>query len=445
MKNLRQTPGISDVPDQKTKNAASREATPHETDNGATIDATTGTKQAQEPKYKPGSSASDYFSSNDEELEEREEPEPGGDAPKGLPEAKELSAFVRYVDNDPNELLRHHYLCRSGIMLLTGPTGIGKSSLIMQGSILWAIGKPLFGIHPTKPLKSLIIQAENDDGDMATMRDGVMAGLNLTEDERQTAGRNVLVCREDTRTLLEFFAQVVRPLLEKHKPDLLWIDPALAYLGGEANSQKDVGSFLRNLLNPTLREFNCGGVVVHHTNKPSSGVEKREWKAGDFAYTGSGSAEWGNVPRAVLALRSLGSHDFFELHASKRGAKLGWLEADGETNAYTKIIAHAKGHGVICWHEAEKDDMPEAETAKAKRVPVKGDIMPHIPLGKPIPKETLRAKANAAGIALNRINPLVEELLDDGTLHEWTEKTRGKNTRKVLSRSPKPLEELPLK
>ena len=101
------------------------------------------------------------------------------------PEAKPLSELVRHIDGDPMELLRHRFLCRGAGLLVVGPTGIGKSSLSMQAKILWAIGKPLFGIHPTKPLKSLLIQAENDDGDLAEMRDGVMAGLNLTAEERQ--------------------------------------------------------------------------------------------------------------------------------------------------------------------------------------------------------------------------------------------------------------------
>src|SRR5689334_22368894 len=173
------------------------------------------------------------------------------------PVAKRLSELVAHIHNDPNELLRHRYLCRGGGLLLVGPTGIGKSSWSMQAMILWAIGKPMFGIVPTKPLKSLLIQAENDEGDVAEMRDGVMAGLNLTGEERRIAMENIIVAREDSRTGMAFFIAAVRPLLEQHRPDLLWIDPALAYLGGEAGSQKEVGGFLRNMLNPLLREFDC--------------------------------------------------------------------------------------------------------------------------------------------------------------------------------------------
>jgi hypothetical protein len=218
------------------------------------------------------------------------------------------------------------------------------------------------------------------------------------------------------------------------------VDTALAYLGGEAGSQKDVGGFLRNMLNPLLREFNCAAVVVHHTNKPPVGKEKPDWNAGDFAYLGGGSAEWANWARAVVALRSLGSHSVFELRAAKRGMRLRWKEQDGITTAYARLIAHSKEDGVICWRDAEESEVPAP--AKAKRVPSKEDIMPHVPTDKPISKEALRGKANAAGIAWNKINPLIAELVDEGTLHEWQEKRSGTNPRKLFSRKPKPPEGL---
>ncbi len=371
---------------------------------------------------------SDYLPSEDE-------PVPDGTVPGAAPpEAKPLSALVAYRDNDPNELLRRRFLCRGGGMLLVGPTGIGKSALSMQAMILWAIGRPMFGIHPARPLKSLLIQAENDEGDLAEMRDGVMAGLGLTEDERQLAMANILVVHEDARSGMRFFAEVVRPLLEQHRPDLLWIDPALAYLGGDNASQVDVGRFLRNLLKPLLREFGCAAVVVHHTNKPPSGKEKSEWSGGDFAYLGGGSAEWANWARGVIAVRSVGSHSAFELRAGKRGGRLGWKQADGLTPAYVKLIGHAKEAGIICWREVDQEEVPAS--GKARKVPTKEDILAHVPVVGAIPKEVLRRKANGAEVALNKINPLIDELVEEGMLHEWEEKRSGTRPRIMVSRTP---------
>ena len=288
------------------------------------------------------------------------------DTPPAKPKpavARPLSVLVSHSQNDPNELLRDRYLCRGGGALLLGPTGMGKSSLAMQYAILWGLKRECFGITPVRPLKSLVIQAENDEGDLAEMRDGVIKGLALSPEDAKRAGVNILIVTEDTRFGMQLCADVIAPLLAEHHPDLLWLDPALAYLGGESNSQKDVGGFLRNGINPLLHKFGCAGIVIHHTNKPKTGKEKPGWEAGDFAYLGAGSAEWANWSRAVLALRSIGSHEVFELHAGKRGGRLRWRDPQGAP-LYVRYLAHATEPGVICWYEVDPEDTSQGGRPK---------------------------------------------------------------------------------
>ena len=279
-----------------------------------------------------------------------------------------VGALVTPPANDPNELLKHRYLCRDAGMLVVGPTGIGKSTLAMQAALCWAIGREFFGIVPARPLRSLIIQAENDEGDLAEMRDGVLSGLGFTDEERTLACANVFVANEDIRTGKEFCDDVIAPLLEANKPDLLWIDPALTYLGGESNSQVDVGTFLRTWLNPLVHRHHCAVIVLHHTNKPPSGSEKPDWQGADFAYLGSGSSEWANWPRAVLGLRSIGSHQIFELKAGKRGSRLRWTDADGE-RVFNRIIAHAK-EGGFHWRESSLAEL-EAESGASSETRIR--------------------------------------------------------------------------
>ena len=307
--------------------------------------------------------ALEYIPSETEAVEAQPEP----------PESKPLAALKRREANDPSELLRTGYLCRGAGLLICGPTGIGKSSLAMQAMILWALGRECVGIVPAKPLRSLLIQAENDDGDLAEMRDGVIAGLELPHTQSQTALASITVACEDARTGAAFTNFTLAPLLAKQQPDLVWVDPALSYIGGEANSQRDVGGFLRNLLNPLLHRFRCGGVIITHTNKPPVGREKPNWQAGDFAYLGTGSAEWANWARAILALRSIGSHDVFELRAGKRGARLGWQD-ENKQRCYVRHIAHAiKG---IYWREATPDEIPQTGRPKKQ---IAGELFALLP------------------------------------------------------------------
>lgn len=318
--------------------------------------------------------------------------------------------------DDPNELLRFRYLCRGGGGLLVASTGIGKSTLSLQGALCWSIGRDLFGIVPARPLRSLIIQAENDYGDLAEMREGIMTGLGFTDRERALAGASVLVANEDARSGEEFCAEVIAPLLAEHQPDILWIDPALSYLGGEANLQRDVGKFLRNGINPLVHKHGCGVIVIHHTNKPPSGSEKPDWQAGDYAYLGSGSAEWANWPRFVLALRSIGSHEVFELRAGKRGSRLGWRGDDGE-RIYSKLIAHAKQDG-FCWRLAD-----EAELVTKQGRPPRHSTKDLLALLAPTPvglksAEWQKLAREDRGISRSTFFDLLKELTDSGAIEK---------------------------
>ena len=235
------------------------------------------------------------------------------------PEPTAPAILVRTLEEfgaDPAEvigktLLGIRYLCRAGGMLFVGPTGIGKSSWIMQAIIRWALGQPHFGISPYKPLRILVIQAENDDGDVAEIRNGIFRGLGLTEQEQREACERIQIVCEASATG-DVFVSLVDELAAAHKPDLMVIDPLFAYIGG-AVDQETCSHFLRNGLNPVLQEHGCGLILVHHTNKPPQGEEKKAWQAGDFAYLESGTSELANWARAVVGLRSIGSHDVFEL------------------------------------------------------------------------------------------------------------------------------------
>lgn len=266
-------------------------------------------------------------------------------------------------ENDPSELIMHRFLYRGGVCLVLGPTGIGKSSFLMQLGIHFAVGKPLFGITPggayrERGMRVLLIQAENDEGDLAEMRDGVLAGCkDLTEADKAQAQKRFMVCTVNDRSG-DKFALTLDALLTEFGPfDLVIVDPAFAYLGGDSNSQKDVSHFMRELLNPLLQRHRVGLILAHHTNKPLRGKEKDNWEAGDYAYLGAGSAEWINPARAAIALRSIGSDTIFELRAPKRGKRLRW-QSDGVPTV-TRFIAHHREVGVICWREAEKSEVEE--------------------------------------------------------------------------------------
>lgn len=262
------------------------------------------------------------------------------------------------VKDDPTELIKHRFLCECGSLLITGPTGMGKSSFVMQAIALWSNCLDCFGIQPSKPLTSVLIQAENDDGDLAEMRDGVATGLQFNEHQRRNFFSRVLVFSSNGLTGARFCKEVLSPILALHKPNLVCIDPAFSFLGGDAKEQKAVGEWLRGSINPLLTQHRAACIMIHHTNKPATGKDKPEWRNGEMAYTGSGSAEWANWARGILSLQSTGTPGVYKLHASKRGPRLGWRDAEDST-VYEKIITHSKEKGVICWSEGDGNDVED--------------------------------------------------------------------------------------
>ena len=356
--------------------------------------------------------------------------------------ARSLGELMRRVQNDPDELLSFHYLSRGGGILIVGPTGIGKSSFSTQAMISWALGRGVFGILPTNPLTSLLIQAENDDGDLADMRDGVVAGMGISDEERQMAMDRIFVHQETNHTGQEFCNEIVRPLLISHKPDLLWIDPALAYLGGEAISQADVGAFLRNGLQPLLREFECGAIIVHHTNKPPAQRIRKKTNAMDLAYAGSGSAEWANWARAVLVIEPTEVRNVYNLHAAKRGTHLKW--EDGAGNRVTrKTIAHSLKPDEIYWrsateHEEGLLDQPVAAS--------QGDqVLPLIPSGGRIEKKDLELSVQKKlGIGKKAANAVIDQLIKDRKAFLWKQEREGGGRHRVfVGTSPQPEDQKP--
>ncbi len=266
--------------------------------------------------------------------------------------SKNLSAFTRPEKDDADELIKDRYLCRGGGLMLFGGTGLGKSSLAIQLPAQFALGRGDFGIEPARPLRSLIIQSENDDGDIAEFRDGTFAGYGYSGSDINQIQESVYVYTEVNKRGFPFLKEIATPLIDHHKPDLVWIDHALAYFNKNPNSPEDVGLFLREWLNPILAKYRCGGVILHHTPKPS---EKRlEWSDRDYSYGGFGSVEWSGWARGVLSIEEV-SDMVFLLRASKRGMRLKWKDTNGKATC-RRYIAWTSDK--IFWRTPPASELP---------------------------------------------------------------------------------------
>lgn len=264
-------------------------------------------------------------------------------------------------DDEESNLIGDRFVCRGKAGQLVGPTGIGKSTLIVQAIIQWAIGQGLFGITASRPLRIIYIQAENDDQDVATMVRGVMRGLQISVEARRLIAQNVFYCRLNDygKDILEQIDGIV----DRLKIDLVILDPLFAYLPGGISEQEKVSHFLRRKLQPFLERHNCGAIILHHIPKPpSSKKDKPEWSGGDFAYAGFGSAELANFFKAILVIRNIGSQDVFELIVAKRHKKAGLRDKDGALT--NKVLIKHSSDDLQYWELASEEDAMNEESSR---------------------------------------------------------------------------------
>jgi len=287
---------------------------------------------------------------------------PGDNGPARFDFA-DLVAFDR--ESDPTTVLGNRWLCRGGSCLLVAQTGAGKSALTTQAAMTWALGRDFFGIRPKRgALRSLVIQSENDLGDVAESVQGTLAGMGIATSSQLASeiGQRVAFYREAVRTG-EDFGKLLRELVIAHQADLVFIDPLLGFAGIDIADQEAASHFLRHILQPVLTETGVVLFSIHHTTKPKPKAEQAGNNANDLSYLGAGSAELANWHRAVMVLQrdqtpeGQPEQPHFTLRLAKRGGRAGLKDGNGDFTS-TIPLRHAREPGVIRWER--RTDTPSA-------------------------------------------------------------------------------------
>jgi hypothetical protein len=250
--------------------------------------------------------------------------------------------------NDPNNVIGNRWLCKGGSLLIVGQSGTGKSSLMMQAAVHWTLGRDFFGIKPVKALRSIILQAENDEGDVAEALQDVVAGAFVTADEKAKLKDGLAIFR-DTVSTGTAFTKALRDLVIGHRADIVFVDPLLSFAGIDVSDQEQASKFLRHDLAPILLETGAILVAMHHTGKPKTSAEKEGHTVADLAYAGLGSSEFTNYFREVAVLfRCQGEEPIYKFGLTKRRGRAGLKDGNGQFKNEINI-RHSRDEGVIRW------------------------------------------------------------------------------------------------
>jgi len=223
---------------------------------------------------------------------------------------------------------------------LSGEPGHGKSSLILKFLSKWALGEPAFGIEPDRPLKCVIVQAENDKGDMAEPLQGQVDYKSLDPSEQKLLEENLIILQDYESTGLNF-AATLKNIIEDFKPDVVVADPLMTYAGCDLSRQDQITTFLYNTLNPIIKESGIIFGFVHHDRKPSvtTNGSKPEPRAMHNSFGSVVISAWA---REVISLVCKDEKNKqFELQFGKRGNRTGV--------GSSVRIRHTKQEGIIKW------------------------------------------------------------------------------------------------
>jgi hypothetical protein len=341
------------------------------------------------------------------------------------------------TSQDANCILGYHngrttrYLCKGHSAWLIGPSGVGKSSLLFQMGTCFATGKDFHGITTAygRPMRILIVQAENDDGDMAEMAKGIHEGLAMAmeDDLLELARRNIKVVSVTGKIGLQFCAWL-RQEIEAFHADIVLVDPLLSFAGIDVSRQDQVSQFCRVWLGPVLQETGVVMIAAHHTGKPPRQDGKGKPQAQsltDLAYAGIGSSELVNWARAVMLLQTAGDN-LYRLVLAKRGKRAGATNPDGSST--TSIwMRHADRR--IFWEHCDPPAESDSKGKNREGRPSKVDELIGIGLGSVIDQLSTEvgklelsrriekyAATKSKDVSLDTCKRAVEKLVENGAI-----------------------------
>jgi hypothetical protein len=222
--------------------------------------------------------------------------------------------------DDPNILLGNDdFLSRGGGFLLVSHASAGKSSLVLDQCMFWALGRPAYGIKCNGPLKSLIVQSEDSRRYIGKIVRSFCEANQLNALERAQLAHNVVITKVKGIMGEQFFSRL-RKLIALHKPDLVVINPAYLYAEGDISKAEYAQPFLVGL-DALNKEEKFGYIIVHHTGKPERKDSKgnraavEDWES---VYMGFGSSYFANWPRcSALLERRPGDEERYVLKLGK--------------------------------------------------------------------------------------------------------------------------------
>jgi hypothetical protein len=272
---------------------------------------------------------------------------------------RSLGDFIDIAIDQESNLLGNRWLTREGSLFVVAPSGHGKSSFCIQCMINWSIGRVAFGFKPSRPLKILMLESEDDDADNKAFVQ-VLRTMNLSQKEMDLLAQNTRV--EFRRDLCNdrFFAAIDQ-FLDQFGADILIVNPLTGFCSVELKDEVGMDDFLRNRLNTVMARHNCAPMIVAHMPKGQvAQIEDKQWY--EWMYVLSGCASLTNWARAILVFVPCKIRGTYRFITAKRPAQSGWLDPEYYfAHSRQKVDIHGEDFEIIQWLPANDAQISEAK------------------------------------------------------------------------------------
>lgn len=205
-----------------------------------------------------------------------------------------LGEFLDTPIEIPPVLVEPALLVRGGLLCTVGRAGKGKTQVNLNRIMKWSVGRSLFDgltthdeqplLAPSGPLRVLVIENEGAAG-MFHRQVGIMVNADgyLVPEERKQARENILVWGDGGWSGLKLDdpnqLNMVRAGCEKHKPDIVFIEPFRGLWKGDENSSTDMAN-VADALSGVASDYDCGVILTHHERKSGAGEDGEKMSAG---------------------------------------------------------------------------------------------------------------------------------------------------------------------
>lgn len=228
-----------------------------------------------------------------------------------------------------------HWLQSDALVMIHGPSGGGKTFLVLDMVLAIAAAKPSWHGHKTRHCHVAYLAGEGHHG--------LRGRVKAWGQHHNVKNADIFVSKSglDLNTP-QGYAKTANALRSMQTPPgVVVVDTLHRFLAGDENSSVDAKTML-DACAAIMAEFRCTVILVHHTGV---NAEAQHRARGSSAWRGALDIEISVVPGAVIEVIQRKSKDAEEaepLYVQLQPVALPWTDEDGETVTSAVLVQAEK-------------------------------------------------------------------------------------------------------